>query len=124
MSPEQLRGNSADFRSDLFSMGILLCEAAIGQHPFAGSTVAVTMAALRDGDPKGMEHLRTTSPGRAAVIDQCLRKDPELRFTSAAELHEELERLHQLGPSLALPWGAHRPTAKSHWRGGHSTNSR
>ena len=101
MSPEQLRGNSADFRSDLFSLGILLCEAATGQHPFAGSTVAVTMAALLESEPKGMEQLRVTSPGLAAVIDRCLRKDPEGRFTSAAELHEELERLHQQGPGAA-----------------------
>jgi hypothetical protein len=93
MAPEQLRGEAADYRSDLFALGVVLATAAGGRHPFSGSTVAVTMAAILANEPQGLEPLRKDSPRLDAVIRKCLHKDPAQRFQSAAELHQALERI-------------------------------
>jgi predicted Ser/Thr protein kinase len=108
MAPEQLRGEAADYRSDLFALGVVLATAASGRHPFSGSTVAVTMAAILANEPQGMERLQKDSPRLEAVIRKCLHKDLAQRFQSAAELHRAMEEIQAAGlqapsPALAAP---------------------
>lgn len=103
MAPEQLRGEPADFRSDVFALGVVLSMAASGVHPFTGKTVAVTMAAILAGEPEGLEPLRRTSPGLESAIRRCLQKDPARRFQSAEELNQALGQLMKkpLSPAAA-----------------------
>jgi TolB-like protein len=105
MAPEQLRGEAVDARSDLFSLGILLYELAVGRRPFAGASAAeVSSAILRDA-PAPVQSLREDVPqdlGR--IIGRCLDKNPERRFQTAKDVRNELDlvrRALESGPVSA-----------------------
>ena len=89
MAPEVLRGQKGDRLSDLWSLGVLLYEAAAGKLPFRGSTgFEVTSAILREPPPA----LPSTIPyGLAAVIQRCLIKERADRYQRASEVREALE---------------------------------
>lgn len=93
MSPEQLRGEVVDFRSDLFCLGILLYELAIGEHPFENGTVLATTSRILESEPPGVARLRMLVPGLDRIILRCLEKSPEARFGSTRAVVDELERL-------------------------------
>ena len=90
MSPEQIRGESVDARTDLFSYGVILYEMTTGSRPFQGrSSPELASAILRDA-PRPAAELRAGLPdGLLRVIDRCLQKNPADRF-SAQELRDAL----------------------------------
>src|SRR5271170_331902 len=87
MSPEQVVGGSVDHRIDIFSLGILLYEMAVGRPPFAGETLAeLATAILRDAPPK-LTDLKPGAPRElATLVHRCLEKEPSRRPASAREV--------------------------------------
>jgi serine/threonine protein kinase/tetratricopeptide (TPR) repeat protein len=95
MSPEQIRGEKLDARSDLFSLGLVLFEMVTGQRPFIGSTGAAVHDSVLHGSPEPVRRLNpAVSAGVESVIRRCLEKDRERRYQSARELHADLDRLN------------------------------
>ncbi len=86
MSPEQVRGEATDTRSDIFAVGIVIAEMLTGRNPFRRATAAETMAAiLRDSPTETIESI----PGDAAIgriLGRCLEREPRQRFQSARDL--------------------------------------
>jgi serine/threonine protein kinase/tetratricopeptide (TPR) repeat protein len=94
MSPEQVEGKALDGRSDIFSLGSVLYEMALGRRPFQGDTSISTLSAILHETPPSIASLRPSlPPGLNEIVMRCLEKSPEDRFDSAAELRDALERL-------------------------------
>ena len=94
MSPEQLRGEDVDARTDLFSFGLVLYEMATGRPAFAGATTAVVGAAILHDEPAPPSGLRRDLPERLdAVVLKAIEKDRTLRYQHASELRADLQRL-------------------------------
>ena len=94
MSPEQVRGKSADHRSDLFSFGAILYEMISSKRAFHGETPADTMSAiLKEEAPELSETARNVPPGLERIVRHCLEKHPAQRFQSAGDLAFDLEAL-------------------------------
>jgi serine/threonine-protein kinase len=94
MSPEQVRGEPLDARSDIFSFGSTLYEMATGRAPFRGASSADTLASILRGEPTSPRHLNPEVPRRLeAVIGKCLEKDLQDRYPSADEIAVELRAL-------------------------------
>jgi Tol biopolymer transport system component len=111
MSPEQARGEPADPRSDLFSLGAVLFELLTGRPAFHGVTqVEKLTAILRDDPVEPLERDARFSPALLKALRRCLEKSPAERFQSARDLAFHLEALEgQSGPSgEALPALARR----------------
>ena len=78
MSPEQVRGKSADHRSDIFAFGTILYELITGKQTFRKPTSAETMTAILNEDPPSItESAPNTPPGLQRVVHRCLEKNPE-----------------------------------------------
>ncbi len=94
LSPEQIEGEAPDARSDIFSLGILLYRMATGQAAFSGHTLEDVSLAVLDGAPAPISDVNPGLPRHLGrIIGRCLEKDPERRYQSARDLHNELEGL-------------------------------
>ena len=97
MSPEQVRGQAVDHRSDIFSLGSVLFELATGTPAFKRDTAAETMTAILREDPLELPEPASRSsrlaPGLERTLRHCLEKNPEERFQSARDLAYDLESL-------------------------------
>ena len=92
MSPEQASGRPVDYRSDQFSLGLLLYELLTRTRPFERATTAQSLAATIEAEPPPVETLNhEVSPHLAAVVGRCLAKDPAERYESTRDLARDLE---------------------------------
>jgi tetratricopeptide (TPR) repeat protein len=94
MSPEQLRGDHLDVRTDLFSFGLVLYEMATGRRAFTGATGAVVGAAILHQAPSAPRTIQPDLPERLEqAILKSLEKDRDLRYQHASEIRTDLQRL-------------------------------
>jgi serine/threonine protein kinase len=92
MSPEQLRGEKLDYRSDIFSMGTVLYEMISGKNPHSHKTNAEVISAIMSRQPRSLRQVSINCPrGIEPIVTRCLQKDRNDRYQSAAELLIELE---------------------------------
>jgi serine/threonine protein kinase/Flp pilus assembly protein TadD len=96
MSPEQVRGEEVDGRSDIFSLGTVCYELLSGQHPFAAETMVAMISAILTREPAPLTHPSTEVPWELArMVSRALRKDKQKRYQTADELLSDLKSLGQ-----------------------------
>ena len=104
MSPEQVKGDHLDTRSDIFSFGVTLYEAATGQRPFASESPAATVSAILTHEPPPLARFSADVPEQLQrIVGKCLEKDRERRYQSAADLVVDLEHLRRETQSRPSP---------------------
>src|SRR5688572_31342771 len=91
MSPEQARGLTADERSDIFSLGVVLYEMLAGRPPFSGGSAVESMHATLANEPPEFDSIRGIPPSLDRIARRCLEKRPEDRFHSAHDLAVAVE---------------------------------
>jgi tRNA A-37 threonylcarbamoyl transferase component Bud32 len=96
MSPEQVRGEELDVRTDLFSFGVVLYEMATGRLPFLGQSSGVIFNAILERQPVPAARLNPALPPKLEdVINRTLEKNRELRYQNASDIRSELKRLNR-----------------------------
>src|ERR1051325_60046 len=109
MSPEQVRAEPLDARTDLFSFGLVLYEMLAGRPAFDGENAIETMHAIVHAEPEPLETLVPALPPILGIIARrCIEKDPRERLHSAKELAFQLDTLAEMQKSAAAPRPAKR----------------
>jgi serine/threonine protein kinase len=112
MSPEQLEGQEADARADIFSFGVVLYEMLTGRKAFEGKTQANLIGEILKSEPPSIVSLiPSASPALDRLVQKCLAKDREARWQSARDLHDELEWIARGNATAATT-----VAASSRWR--------
>ena len=115
MAPEQLEGNEADARTDLFAFGATIYEMATGRKAFAGKSQASLVSAIMASQPEPISSIQPMAPAALdRVVRQCLAKDPDERYASTKDLARDLksvrDHLSEAGVSAAPP---HTPRSRA-----------
>jgi len=96
MSPEQVRGEPLDARTDLFSLGIVLYEMATGRQAFSGTTTGVVFNGILNDDPVAPSASNPVLPARLdEILAKALEKDRDVRYQTAKDLEADLKRLRR-----------------------------
>jgi serine/threonine protein kinase len=108
MSPEQVRGDRLDQRTDLFSFGLVLYEMATRQRAFPGDSAAVLHNAILNRAPVPVRELNGQVPAKLEnIINKAIEKDRRVRYQTAAEIRADLEPLNDdAKPRRFLWWAA------------------
>jgi TolB-like protein/Flp pilus assembly protein TadD len=117
MSPEQVKGEPTDQRTDIFSLGCVLYEMLTGRKAFGGGTPAETLAAILRDQPAALEDSGRRIPPRVdALVQRCLEKDPDRRFQSSRDLAFALRELLS-DPQAVTPGSGIAPARSAGRRG-------
>jgi eukaryotic-like serine/threonine-protein kinase len=123
MSPEQLRGERVDARSDIFSFGALLYEMVSGHQPFASGSAAATTSAILTREPQPLaRYSKEVPPELERIVSKAICKDKEKRYQVVKDLALDLKSLreelefkakvgHSISPDLAVPFATTREHA-------------
>lgn len=102
MSPEQLRGDQVDERTDVFSFGVLLYKMITGEHPFSGSTpIELAASILKDEPSNIIKAVNNLPPQVVTLVLRCLRKERDSRYRSFDEIKRELSASRQQRLSMS-----------------------
>jgi serine/threonine protein kinase len=116
MSPEQVKGQAADHRSDIFSFGAILYEMATGRRAFRGESSVETMNAILKEDPPELEPgSLQVSPGVERIVRRCLEKSPARRFQSASDLAFAIESQSGSAITVSIPKQERRWGTRTAW---------
>jgi serine/threonine protein kinase len=111
MSPEQVRGNPVDHRSDIFALGAILYEMLSGKRAFQGASPADTMSAiLKEEPPELTETVEAIPPALERLVRHCLEKNPGERFQSARDLAFDLAQISGLSGTQGIPIAKAKPS--------------
>ncbi len=110
MSPEQIEGEIVDHRTDIFSLGVMLYEMAVGERPFQGKSSPSLMSSILKDVPTPVVELRSDLPRHLGrIIGRCLEKDRRDRYQTARDVFNELKALQREASSMASLPAASRP---------------
>ena len=100
MAPEQIEGQEADARTDIFAFGVVLYEMVTGQRAFKGKTHASLISSILKDTPRPIVELQPLVPPLLDhIVSRCLAKDPDERWQSASDLTRELRWMNEAGAS-------------------------
>ena len=117
MSPEQVRGEELDARSDLFAFGLVLYQMATGRPAFPGNTSGVITEAILNRTPIPLARPNPDLPPKLdEIISKALDKDRKLRYQTAADMRADLQRLKRDTESARSPATAKTEAATTLWR--------
>jgi Tol biopolymer transport system component/predicted Ser/Thr protein kinase len=116
MPPEQLQGKEVDARGDIFGFGAVLYEMITGRRAFAGENAASVISAIMTSEPAPAEELQPgTPPALDQIIGRCLKKNPEERCQSAADIRHVLEMGEVLAAAAPKTGGVVRRSGRGWW---------
>ena len=117
MAPEVLQGQEADARSDIFSFGCVLYEMITGKRAFEGKSQISVASAILDKEPEPITKIHPMAPAAVDhVVQECIAKDPEARWQSAADVAREMRWIASGASGVSpVPVAQPRPRSLSPW---------